>query len=106
MLEPRPEIRTATPFLTMRSPVKIQPPVIGDSGARIRPHGPAQQWLDQRHRLLAENEVNASLGIGEACLCPPAPFVSTRASVPRNPRVGHGFSAARLLHRSPYTRRD
>src|SRR5262249_35847614 len=59
MLEPRPEIRTATRFLTMRSPVKIQPPAIGDSGTRTRPPGRAPQWLDQRHRLLADVEVDA-----------------------------------------------
>src|SRR5258708_19652005 len=105
MLEPRPEIRTATRFLTMRSPVKIQPPAIGDSGARIRPHGRAQQWLDQRHRLLADVEDNASLGIGEACLCHRASFVCTRASVLGNPRLCNGLLAAVLIVACPHVPR-
>src|SRR5258707_12248030 len=94
MLEPRPEIRTATRFLTMRSPVKIQPPAIGDSGTRIRPHGRAQQWLDKRHRLLPDFEVNASLGIGEVCLFHHAAFVCCRASILWNPRLVKGLFAA------------
>src|SRR5260370_35164761 len=105
MLEPRPEIRTATRFLTMRSPVKIQPPVIGDSGARIRPHGRAQQWLDQRHRLLADVEVNASLGIGEACLSHRASFVCTRASVLGNPRLCNCLIAAIVIVTWPHVTR-
>src|SRR5260370_25256164 len=104
MLEPRPEIRTATRFLTMRSPVKIQPPAIGDSGTRIRPHGRAQQWLDQRHRLLPDVEVNTSLGIGEACLCHRASFACTRASVLANSPPCTLLPRAILISPSPPAR--
>src|SRR5215813_13535857 len=105
MLEPRPEIRTATRFLAMRSPAKIEPPAISDSGTRIRPHGRAQQWLDQRHRPLADVEIDASLGIGEACLCHRAFFVCTRASVLGNPRLCNGLIAAILIVACPHVRR-
>src|SRR5947209_20332627 len=99
MLEPRPEIRTATRFLTMRSPAKIQPPAIGGRGTRIRPHGRARQWLDQRHRLLADVEVNASLGISAACLCHRPSFVYPRDSVRANARLCNVLVAA-ILHLS------
>src|SRR5262249_46900392 len=105
MLGPRPGIRTATRFLALRSPGKIQPPAKGDRRTPNRPWGRAPQWLDQRHRRLADVEIDASLGIGEACLCHRASFVCTRASVLGNPRLCNGLIAAILIVAWPHVRR-
>src|SRR5262249_58297877 len=53
----------------------------------------------------ADVEIDASLGIGEACLCHRASFVCTRASVLGNPRLCNGLIAAILIVAWPHVRR-
>src|SRR5262245_12429623 len=102
MLEPRPEIRTATRFLAMRSQVKIEAAAIG-GGTRLR--GRAEQRLDLLHNAAAGIELDASLGTGEAGLCHGASLVCSRASVLGNPRLCNGLIAAILILAWPHVRR-
>src|SRR5262249_46828501 len=98
ILEPRPEIRTATRFLAMRSPVKDR-----DIRDRRRRHPHAR-----RRRATAPSAGrryrDAGLGVSEACLRHGAPFVCSRASVLGNPRLCNGLIAAILILAWPHVR--
>src|SRR5262249_4193133 len=100
--DPRPEIRTATRFFAMRSPLEIEPSAIG-GGTRLR--GRAEQRLDRLHHALAGIEIGAGLGIGEACLCHGVSLGCSRASVLGNPRLCNGLIAAILILTWPHVRR-
>src|SRR5262249_33052500 len=102
ILDPRPEIRTATRFFAMRSPLEIEASAIG-GGTRVR--GRAEQRLDRLHHALPGIDIDAGLGIGEAFLCHGVSFVCSRPSVLGNPRLCNGLIAAILILAWPHVRR-
>src|SRR5262249_49040968 len=78
---------------------KIETSAIGDGGTRTR--GGVEQRL---HQPVAGIEVDAGLGVREACLRHGAPFVCSRAPVLGNPRLCNGLIAAILILAWPHVR--
>src|SRR5262249_43109973 len=78
---------------------KIEASAIGDGGTHTR--GRAEERL---HEPVAGVEVDAGLGVSEACLRHGAPFVCSRASVLGNPRLCNGLIAAILILAWPHVR--